>query len=281
MMEIEFFGVRGSTPCSCSNTMGHGGNTSCVMVRIGDEPPIICDLGTGARYYGNRLLDGPPGAFRGTALVTHLHWDHVQGLPFFVPLLRDGAHLQFVGPEQENGQSLEAEVCSFVRPPLFPIELQVLPGQIDFVETSHDRFDVGSASVLARAIPHVGPTNGYRIDAAGASMAYLPDHQQPMDGSMSISDGVRELCDGVDVLIHDAQYDAEEFASKLDWGHSTAEYAVEVARQCGVRHLVLFHHDPMHDDDWIKDATERAEVRAAGSFQVSAAFEGLTLRLGR
>ncbi len=290
MIEIEFFGVRGSTPCSCSSTVGVGGNTSCVVLHCGSEDPIILDLGTGVRYLGDRLkaeqleaqrLDpaAPVKAFQGTALVTHLHWDHVQGLPFFVPLLNGEAELVVVGPAQEEG-TLQEAVQSFVRPPLFPVDLHVLPGTVDFVETSDARLTCGSVEVLVRPVEHIGPTNGYRIDYEEGSVAYIPDHQQPIDGSMAVSDSVLELCRDVDVLIHDAQYDEEDFANKKEWGHSTVSYAVEVAVQAGARRLVLFHHDPSHSDDWVAQAVIRANEMAGGACEVLAAREKLVLVSG-
>ncbi len=295
MIEIEFFGVRGSTPCSCLSTVGVGGNTSCVVLHCGSEDPIILDLGTGVRYLGDRLKaermeaqqlaeQKPDGAtsikpFRGTALVTHLHWDHVQGLPFFVPLLNDEAELVVVGPVQEEGNLQEA-VQAFVRPPLFPVDLHVLPGTVSFVETSEARLTCGSVEVLVRPVEHIGPTNGYRIEYGEGSVAYIPDHQQPIDGSMVVSDSVLELCRDVDVLIHDAQYDEEDFAQKTEWGHSTVAYAVEVAIQSGARRLVLFHHDPSHSDDWVAEAVIRANELAGGACEVVAAREKLVLFSG-
>lgn len=280
MIEIEFFGVRGSTPCSCRSTAGVGGNTSCVVLRCGDDAPIILDLGTGLRYFGDQLVankTAPP--FRGTALVTHLHWDHVQGLPFFVPILSDGAELTIVGPEQDTSTLKEA-IEQFVRPPLFPVDLHVLPGSVNFVETSDAVLEVGSSTVLVRPVQHVGTTNGYRIDNGSGSVAYIPDHQQPVDGSMSVSDDVLELCSGVDVLIHDAQYSAEEFAAKATWGHASIEYAVEVARQAGAKRLLLFHHDPSHSDEWVTQATLWAQALAGDAFEVIAATEQTTLTSG-
>ncbi len=285
MLEVTFYGVRGSTPCSCDRTHRIGGNTSCVLVKgpPGDDP-IVLDLGTGLRYLGEAILDNPssaaagpvPECFGGTALLTHLHWDHVQGIPFFVPLLRPDAQLRLVGPEQP-GSNLRHEIESFIRPPLFPVDLSVLPCEIDFIEMSAGRLSSGSSTVTVAPVPHCGPTNGYRIDNAGSSVVYIPDHQQPVDGSHGVTPSVLELCDGADILIHDAQYDDAEFVTKADWGHSTVTYAAEVARQAGVRRLVLFHHDPMHDDDWIAKAVVAAQAHAGDDIEVMAASEGLRL----
>lgn len=281
MLELTFYGVRGSTPCSCDVTNGIGGNTSCVLVRSSDGgDPIVLDLGTGLRYLGNELANRPHDqTFAGTALVTHLHWDHVQGIPFFVPLLRPDANLRLVGPSQP-GSDLRTEIASFIRPPLFPVDLSLLPCEIDFIEMDAGTLMIGSATVRVAPVPHVGPTNGYRIDSGEASVVYIPDHQQPVDGSIEPPQSVIDLCLGADVLIHDAQYDDAEFATKATWGHSTVRYAAEVARRSDVKRLVLFHHDPAHDDAWIAAAVADAQEWVGPDIEVIAAAEGLTLTSG-
>ncbi|MGI9594876.1 MAG: MBL fold metallo-hydrolase [Acidimicrobiales bacterium] len=278
MLDVTFYGVRGSTPCNGPGIARYGGNTSCVMVRVPDEAPLICDLGTGVRYLGESL---PPGApFVGTALVSHLHWDHIQGLPFFNPVLRPGAELEIVGPVQD-GVTLEAAFSAGLAPPLFPVKLADLPGSFRFRETSNGEFSIGSATIKVFPVTHVGPTNGYRIDCGRASVAYISDFQQPIDGSLELSDVVIEACRGVDILIHDAQYNPEEFAVKSSWGHCTVEYAVEVAKAAAAERLVLYHHDPAHNDEWVDEAAGFAAGRAGGACEVMAAAEGLTLHSGR
>lgn len=280
MIDITFYGVRGSTPCACDGTKRYGGNTSCVLIRLSDDKPIILDLGTGLRYLGERLFkELGEEAFDGTALVSHLHWDHIQGLPFFKPLMHSDAMLEIIGPRQEGG-SLQSAVESFVSPPLFPVDVDQLPGTLSFREAVNETFAVGKATVTAAEVEHCGVTNGYRIQNGTGSVAYLSDHQAPMDGSLDVPASVIELCGGVDVLIHDAQYDNDEFAARLDWGHSTIAYAVAVAVASGVKRLVLFHHDPSHSDDWVDDALAHARDLAAGAVEVLAASEGLTLRSG-
>lgn len=276
-MQLTFYGVRGSTPCAGESTRRYGGNTACVVVRGVDRDPILLDLGTGLRYFGEEHPAGEP--LRAHALVTHLHWDHVQGLPFCRPLLREGSSLTVHGPAHD-GVGFDVGFDSLMRPPFFPVTRAELPGEIVLHTMTEGVHDVAGAKVTALEVPHTDTTFGYRIERDGCSVAYVSDHQQSADGS-SVADAVLELCDGVDVLIHDAQYTPDEYAMKSDWGHCTVEYAVRVATESGVGRLVLFHHDPSHDDQTIDELLAAARTFAGESgVDVIAAFEGLTLPLG-
>jgi phosphoribosyl 1,2-cyclic phosphodiesterase len=278
-VNIDFYGVRGSTPCACESNRRYGGNTACVVIEQPGASPIVLDLGTGLRMYGEAL--GTDAPFAGHALVTHLHWDHVQGLPFFAPLLRAGSRLDIWGPAPQ-GRTLRQAFDQFMGPPWFPVGVDDLPGEIEFHDLATGAAIIGDAEVQAVAVPHIGDTFGYRIGSTtGPTVAYLPDHQQPLDGSMVVAPEVIELCRNVDVLIHDAQFTPEEFAQKSDWGHCTVAYAVEVAAQAGARRLVLFHHDPAHDDAMLDQllAEARALPAAVGIEEIIAAEEGLTLHL--
>ena len=241
--------------------------------------PIVLDLGTGLRRWGQTLPRD--GSFRGSALITHLHWDHVQGLPFFAPILAAGAELDIYGPAQETGTLTDA-FHQFVCPPYFPVTIEELYGRISFHDVDGADLELNGAKVRARSVPHVGSTNGYRVEMGGASVAYLSDHQMPLDGSHSVSDEVLELCDGADLVIHDAQFTKAEFAEKYYWGHCTVEYAVFVAQEAGAKRLALFHHDPAHDDDAIDGILDAARDVAAttGLDEVIASYEGLTLSFG-
>jgi len=276
-MRITFYGVRGSCPCPGAEFFRYGGNTACVVVQAGEEPPIVLDLGTGVRSYGqSQPVDG---TFRGTALLTHIHWDHVQGLPFFAPVHAPGANLVIYGPAQGGGSLAEA-FGEWMRPPYFPVGYQDLGGDIEFRDFDADNFAIGNAKITVRPVPHCGTTVGYRIEWHGASMAYISDHQAPADMD-TVAESVLELCDGVDVVVHDAQYTPAEFAAKAKWGHSTPAYAVTVARRAGARAVALFHHDPEHGDDALDHlvAGARAASAAAGGPKVVGAAEGLTLEL--
>lgn len=285
VLNVTFYGVRGSTPCSDGELARYGGNTSCVVLDGPGRSPIVLDLGTGLRVYGTDLArrdgevaDAAP--FRGTALLTHLHWDHVQGIPFFAPLLTAGAELDLFAPVQA-GETLAEVVRGFLSPPYFPVEIEALPGHIRFHDTEPGRFRVDDATVTAAWVPHVGPTFGYRVDRDGRSVAYVSDHQQPAARSTDVDPAVLDLCRDVDLLIHDAQYDHSEFDQRPDWGHCTVDYAVEVAAQSGAHTLALFHHDPSHHDrrvdEMLAGARELAGVR--GVPEVIAAHEGLTVAL--
>ena len=259
--------------------MRYGGNTASVILEAEDEAPIMLDLGTGIRTWG--LTQPTDGSFRASALVTHIHFDHVQGLPFFPPIDRVGAEIDIYGPAQGGG-SLREVFSEFMKPPYFPVEYTDLRGDIRWHDVLEDDFVVGTAKVKSRPVPHCGPTVGYRIDWAGRSVAYLSDHQAPLSLE-GVDDAVLELCDGVDVLIHDAQYTPEEFEIKSHWGHCTVDYAVLVAKEAGARKLVLFHHDPAHNDDQMDALLEGARETASryGVDEVIAAYEGLVLDLKR
>jgi phosphoribosyl 1,2-cyclic phosphodiesterase len=274
-MLVRFHGVRGSTPCHGDDIARYGGNTSCVSVLADGEDPLLFDLGTGLRYFG--LKCSAP--FRGTSLVSHLHWDHVQGLPFFGPLLHPDTHLVVYAPSEHDGRTAAEVLGTTISPPLFPIGLDGFPGRIEVREPPR-HFRVGGFDVESAVVPHVGEALGYRVTHGGRSVAYISDHQQPTGGPR-IADGVAELCDGVDLLIHDAQYTPAEFARKSDWGHCTVEYAVWLAGEVGARRLALYHHDPTHDDDMIdRLAGAAAACGVAMGVEVFAAREGLTVELG-
>lgn len=276
-MNITFWGVRGSTPCPCDDNRRYGGNTACVSVEAPGMDPIVLDLGTGLRFWGETMA--PDGSFRGLALVTHLHWDHVQGLPFFVPINQVGARLDVLAPRHDDC-SVADMFEGFMRPPYFPVRATDLAGEINFRDVANTDFSWGPATVKVRDVPHVGPTNGYRIELGDRSIAYISDHQQPV-GHDGVSDAVLELCDGVDLLIHDAQYDPAEFRQKSNWGHCTVGYAVRVAAESGARRLALFHHDPSHGDVDVDRLLLAARAMAAelGVPEVFAAAEGTTVVL--
>lgn len=277
-MKVTFYGVRGSCPCPCEENRRYGGNTACVALEVDGAGPLLLDLGTGLRLFGqSQPLDG---SFRGSALVTHIHWDHVQGLPFFPPIHAEGARLDVYGPHQHEGSFADV-FGGLMRRPYFPVTSSELRGDIQFHDVTDEVVAIGEAKVTVRPVPHSGPTVGYRIEWGGAVVTYISDHQAPA-GLDSVDDRVLELAQDADLLIHDAQYTPEEFAAKSDWGHCTIDYAIKVAAEARARHLVLFHHDPAHGDDTLDRLYAGACERAAeaGVPKVTAAYEGLSLSLG-
>jgi phosphoribosyl 1,2-cyclic phosphodiesterase len=273
-LELTFYGVRGSCPCPSDANRRYGGNTSCVAITLEGEPPIILDLGTGLRQFAD--TQPTDGSFRGSALLTHLHWDHVQGLPFFPPADRHGARFDIFGPQQD-GATLADQFEGLIRPPYFPVTCSQLRGDIRFHEVLKDDFSLGSAQVSVRPVPHCGTTVGYRVKWRGRTITYISDHQAPL-GLDTVADSVLELAEGADLLIHDAQYTRSEFEQKAHWGHCTFDYAVRVASESGARKLILFHHDPSHGDDRLDELLEEARgcVGVRGP-EVVAAYEGLRI----
>ena len=280
MLEVTFYGVRGSTPCPSPANQRYGGNTSCVTLEVAGEDPIVFDLGTGLRYWGE-ALGASRTPFSGHALVTHLHWDHVQGLPFFMPINRKGSRFEIYGPPHD-GVSIGDAFATFMRPPYFPIYCKDLAGDVCFNDVVNETFRIGSATVHTRVVPHMGTTNGYRVEWGGGSVTYISDHQQPIDDAAHVAPEVLELCRDVDLLIHDAQYTPDEFAERSTWGHCTVRYAIEVARQSGAKRLALFHNDPAHEDDEVDMLAAEAKEWAAelGVAEVFAASEGMRVVLG-
>ncbi len=278
-VDVRFFGVRGSTPCAHESNRRYGGNTSCVALTRDGHAPIIFDLGTGLRYLGDSQCVTED--FRAHALVTHMHWDHVQGLPFCTRLNQGSGKLDVYGPA-EGRLGIGEAFDEIIRPPYFPVRVRDLTGEVNFHTIGRDRFEIDGAVVTAAHIPHIGVTLGYRVEWAGSSVVYIPDHQQPMDGSMDISSEVLALADGADLLIHDSQFSSDEFAARSHWGHCTAEFAVHVAREAGARSLALFHHDPAHDDLAVDLILEKTRELPMGNCLtgITAAAEGLVVPLG-
>ncbi len=282
-LKVRFHGVRGSTPCAGPRFERYGGNTSCVSVEADGHDPIIFDMGTGLRPYGEEIMAGGAERFRGHVLLSHLHWDHIQGLPFFGPMSRPDATLDVYGPRQEEGP-LDEVFAGVMRPPYFPITPDELHGTVRFYGVGEDHYPVNGAKVRSRWVRHTSPTIGYRVDIEGFSVAYVSDHGPGCsdDADDFVPPGVLELADRVDLLIHDAQHTCEEFEAKRHFGHSSIEYALHVAREAGARRLVLFHHCPSHCDDDVdrmhRQTTDLAD-RGSGTLDVYAAAEGLSIEL--
>jgi phosphoribosyl 1,2-cyclic phosphodiesterase len=242
-MRLLLLGVRGSTPAPGADFVRYGGHTSCVAVYPdgSDVPTLVLDAGTGLRDLSPRLAGQP---YRGAILVTHLHWDHVQGLPFFVAGDRDDAQVNLYVPAQ-NSRTGRDLLAAAMAPPNFPITPEGLQGAWTFTALDSGYHTIGGFRVRATEVRHKGGrTFGYRISDENSSIAYVPDHVI----SPGVSDEVRDLIHDVDVLLHDAQFVESERRFADAYAHSTIDDAIGLAGECGVRKLVLFHHGPARTD---------------------------------
>jgi len=278
-MRVHLCGVRGSTPAPGPDFLRYGGNTSCVAIaRDGGDPGLLLDAGTGLARV-TRLLGGRP--FRGTILLGHLHWDHTQGLPFFRSGDQDDSVVRLLLPAQAGGAAEEL-LARAMSPPHFPIRPGELRGTWTFAHVQEGDHEVEGFTVHSREIPHKGGrTFGYRVSDGAHTVAYLSDHSPGSTGDGPAGFGpyheaALALARDADVLIHDAQYTAEEYPGRRTFGHSAVDYAVGLGEAAGVGRVVLFHHDPRRTDDEL-DLIARSW--ASSSVDVTVAREEHTLRL--
>jgi phosphoribosyl 1,2-cyclic phosphodiesterase len=277
---IKFWGVRGSIPTPGPSTVRYGGNTSCVEVRCDDEI-IILDAGTGLRLLGQSLLEEYKGqSLNLTLLITHTHWDHIQGLPFFGPIYDARCRLKILGCEGAR-LGLVTALTGQMESPYFPVHFSNLPSNIEIEEVKNFNLDIGPVCVRAQRANHPGLCVGYRLFTPDGLIVYFPD-TEPRPGGMDRD--IVEFIRDADVLIHDSQYDAEEYQRHKGWGHGCVDDTVALAIAAGVKKLCLFHHDPNHDDDQIDAFLKHARqiVRDQKSnLQVEAAYEGLAIPLSQ
>jgi phosphoribosyl 1,2-cyclic phosphodiesterase len=271
MLSIRFWGVRGSCPSPGPETARVGGNTSCVEVLAGDTR-IALDAGTGLRRLGAHLLAQKRGPVELTVLLSHVHWDHIQGLPFFAPIYMPGTRLVVAGGNA-TGTPLADTLRRQMSAPTFPVDWNDVPAAREYVELRDGATTrIGDAEVRASRANHPDAVFAYRVEHGGRSVVYATDteHYACVDPRLA------RLAQDADVLVYDAQYLPEEYAAKVGWGHSTFDAGIALARAAGVKKLVLFHHDPCRTDDEV-DALERRAKDAWGD--VVAAREGLAIEL--
>jgi phosphoribosyl 1,2-cyclic phosphodiesterase len=253
-VKVRFWGTRGTRPTPGRRTLRYGGNTTCVEVRDGAGGLVIIDSGSGIAELGATLVPGGPLDLH--LLVTHTHWDHIQGFPFFAPAFREGTHLTIVGPAGSI-KSLKAAFADQMDAAYWPIGLDQMAARIEFVEVSSGQtFSVGQLKVTPHEMRHPIVTLGYRLQDGASAFAFATDNEIVHgNGGMS---ALAEWCDGADLLAHDAQYSVAEYPSHEGWGHSTFDDALTLADAAGVRQLAFVHHDPQHSDDTIDALVEQA-----------------------
>lgn len=262
-------------------TVRYGGNTSCIEVRLEDGTLIVLDAGTGLRALGLKLAGEPLKTIH--LFLTHLHLDHLMGLGFFGPLWDPEVDLQIWGPPSPL-KSLERRIARYLSPPLFPVHLSDVPSRPTFHDVPEDEWRIGSARIIAQPISHSGPTVGYRIEDAGRSLAYLPDHEPALGVNLRTVEpewiSGHELAQGADVLLHDSQYTEEEYPQRVGWGHSSIEHVVTFALISKVERLVMFHHDPLHSDAELEVLEAQAgELWGSNGLGPRLAHEGMEIDL--
>jgi diguanylate cyclase (GGDEF)-like protein len=285
-MQVRFWGTRGSIAAPGPSTSRFGGNTSCVEVRASDGTVIILDCGTGARELGMHLVQTMPQPIRLHLFIGHTHWDHIQGFPFFVPAFLPGSELNIYAPIGFQ-RGLEEAMAGQMEYSYFPVKMRDLRSRIHFTELDEGFFRVGGVLVETQFLNHTAPTVAYRMTGDGATIAYATDHEPFWNASGRVSQHPGDerhiaFLKGANLVIHDAQYTDAEYRDKVGWGHSSLEYAVDVALAAGVERLVLFHHDPAHDDAMMErmEAMARDHVGRRGqALEVLAAREGLELEV--
>ena len=274
-MKVRFWGTRGSIPTPGQRTVRYGGNTSCVEVRDSAGALLVLDAGTGLRELGIQLASNGHAPVELDLLISHLHWDHIQGIPFFRPAYDPKNHLRIRAPH--HSKPLRDLLGLGMDDPFFPVGLDAVPAKLDIGEVDSGTHRMGAFTVSAARLFHPAPALAYRVGADRKAIVYATDTEDPFSGR---ENPVVGLATGADMLIHDAQYTTADY--RKGWGHSTVESAVDVGMRAGVKRLVLYHHDPDREDDALDRIGADAQrlVRGAGSaMDVLVAHEGMELEV--
>ena len=280
-MQVTLWGTRGSLATPGPETARYGGNTSCVGVYGREGSMLVLDAGTGIRRLAKTI---PDSVRRIDILLTHLHMDHIQGLGFFEPLYRADKEVHIWGPPSVS-QNLQARLKRYLSPPLFPVRLSELACKLVFHDEPRTDADIGEFRVSSALVCHPGPTLGYRIvSPRGRVLTYLPDHE-PALGALRFPSLPREWTSGgtlardADLLIHDSQYSATEYACHCGWGHSSIDQTLDFGTLAGVKRLVPFHHDPDHTDADLDKLLNEAIDATKPAYVVSPGIEGCVFEL--
>jgi phosphoribosyl 1,2-cyclic phosphodiesterase len=277
-MRVCLWGTRGSIASAGPDTVRYGGNTACAEVEGRDGTIVVLDAGTGVRRVGNTYKEPR----RLDILLTHLHMDHIQGLGFFAPFFRRDFEVHVWGPPSTT-QDLRTRLTRYLSPPLFPVRLRDVAARLELHDAPMGRFEIGGLQVTAQTVIHPGQTLGYRISDGVSTMTYLPDHEPALgaDGIPSRSDWTsgHDLAADADLVLHDAQYTADEYEERVGWGHSRVTDAVDLAKLARAQRLVTFHHDPAHNDETLDEMLGVARARAGDALEVMPGREGETFRI--
>lgn len=277
-MKISIRGVRGSIPVSGSDYEQYGGNTTCVVVTESDWM-LILDGGSGLQQFN--LLENTD-IKRVDILLTHLHLDHIQGLGFFNPFFDTDMEVHIWGPKSNTG-TLQSRLSRYFSPPLFPVSFRDLQCKLIMHEVENSGFEIGPFKIDSRYVIHPGPTVGYRVTGKNSVFTFIPDHE-PFLGSLEFQTDRKwlsgyDLSYNSDLLLHDAQYTANEYIKKPGWGHSSIDDATRFAEIAGVKHLLLAHHDPQHTDNKLNELFTELKSRFNYSFKYEFAAEGMNIEL--
>ncbi|HZE97074.1 MAG TPA: MBL fold metallo-hydrolase [Planctomycetota bacterium] len=294
-MKVKFWGVRGSIPCPGVGTAKYGGNTSCIQV-LGGQEVVVLDAGTGIRELGLQLMAAKK-PVRVHLLITHTHWDHIQGFPFFTPIYIPGNELFIYGPRALE-KSLEEALMFQMQYSYFPVRGVELAARVKFTELGEETFNIGDLEVSTKSMNHPIRVLAFKFKQKGKSVIYTGDNEpyydvlaeraRPLDtGIHRRSEFIKEcnqrvvdFCRGADMLIADSQYTDQEYETKRGWGHSSISHVLELSQESAVKKLILFHHEPTHDDKELEKIERQARARGRkmkGKFKVIGAREGMAL----
>ena len=299
-MNLKFWGVRGSIPTPGKQTVRYGGNTPCLELRLDDDELVIFDAGTGIRNFGDEMMNSGA-SLNAHLLITHPHWDHIQGFPFFKPAFISGNELTILCTDR-IGKSLSEIISEQMDRIYFPVQLHELKAKINFKPIREEgEIQLRGCKVRAMYVNHPGFTVGYRLEYKGKTLVYISDNE-PYDRKVAASlsnfepivkglfdaqkgdpnQRVFDFCRGADLLLHDATYTPEEYIDRVGWGHSHYLFALRVAAEADVKKLILFHHEPTHSDDKIDDILRKCKAEVHNrryKFEIDAAAEGMVVSI--